>query len=78
MCCFREPGVNPHRQHLKEPKSLREEMQPRVVPLKSEVSRFEHMLREAQLCGEYEKLTLGWFENYPQTKFKHTHLEPVS
>nr|XP_053632708.1 chromosome transmission fidelity protein 18 homolog isoform X2 [Cherax quadricarinatus] len=40
--------------------------------------RFQLILRTAQSCGEYDKLTQGWFENYPAIKFKHTNIEPVS
>ncbi|KAK7024655.1 hypothetical protein SK128_009630 [Halocaridina rubra] len=41
-------------------------------------SRYQQMLRTTESCGEYEKLTQGWFENYPNIKFKHTSLEPIS
>ena len=40
-------------------------------------TRFNKMLKTTMSCGEYDRLTLGWFENYPSIKFKHTHLEPV-
>ncbi|XP_042208895.1 chromosome transmission fidelity protein 18 homolog isoform X2 [Homarus americanus] len=39
--------------------------------------RFQRILRTTQSCGEYEKLTQGWFENYPSIKFKNTNMEPV-
>lgn len=41
-------------------------------------SRFQRMLRTTQSCGEYDRLTQGWFENYLNIKFKHTNMEPVS
>ena len=46
--------------------------------LSSISGRYNRMLKTTQSCGEYDRLTLGWFENYPNMKFKHTHLEPVS
>ncbi|XP_064109296.1 chromosome transmission fidelity protein 18 homolog [Macrobrachium nipponense] len=41
-------------------------------------SRYQRILKTVESCGEYEKLTQGWFENYLTMKFKHTHMEPVS
>ena len=39
---------------------------------------FRDVLHAAQSCSEYDRLMQGWFENYHEAKFKHTHLEPVS
>ncbi|CAL4150868.1 unnamed protein product [Meganyctiphanes norvegica] len=41
-------------------------------------SRFKRILHTTQSCGEYDKLTQGWFENYLTIKFKHAFMEPVS
>lgn len=41
-------------------------------------ARFSRMLRTVQSCGEYDKLTQGWFENYPVMKIKNAAMEPVS
>lgn len=41
-------------------------------------SRFRRILHTTQSCGEYDKLTQGWFENYLTIKFKHAYMEPVS
>ncbi|XP_076063248.1 chromosome transmission fidelity protein 18 homolog isoform X2 [Oratosquilla oratoria] len=40
--------------------------------------RFNRILQTVQSCGEYDKLTQGWFENFPNMKFKHTSLDPIS
>ncbi|XP_068202621.1 chromosome transmission fidelity protein 18 homolog [Palaemon carinicauda] len=41
-------------------------------------SRYQRILKTVESCGEYEKLTQGWFENYLSMKFKHTNMDPVS
>ncbi|XP_047486138.1 chromosome transmission fidelity protein 18 homolog isoform X1 [Penaeus chinensis] len=41
-------------------------------------ARFSRMLRTVQSCGEYDKLTQGWFENYPAMKIKNAAMEPVT
>ncbi|XP_069181013.1 chromosome transmission fidelity protein 18 homolog isoform X3 [Procambarus clarkii] len=40
--------------------------------------RFQNILKTTQSCGEYDRLTQGWFENFPSIKFKHTNMDPVS
>ncbi|XP_068202844.1 chromosome transmission fidelity protein 18 homolog [Palaemon carinicauda] len=40
-------------------------------------SRYQRILKTVESCGEYEKLTQGWFENYLSMKFKHTNMDPI-